>query len=99
MNYSEIDFKNFPKLNPSKAKEIIPKKTGIYFWFDNKSNDIVYIGVGAGSKGLYNRIVAQHLYPKYIEYRTEKHYNFSAFVAIIQHNINAFEKGCFILFT
>ncbi len=34
---------------------------------------MVYIGVGAGMNGLYNRIVRQHLNPKYIEYRSEKH--------------------------
>jgi len=73
MMYTDINFNRLPKINPNSAKEIIPKTTGIYFWFDKISEELVYIGIGAGSKGLYNRIVRQHLNPKYIEYRSEKH--------------------------
>jgi len=73
MIYTEIKLNRLTKISPITAKEIIPKKTGIYFWFDKKSDELVYIGIGAGKNGLYNRIVRQHLNPKYIEYRSEKH--------------------------
>lgn len=59
-----------PKANDLKA--IIPKTKGIYFWCTKDSDEVVYIGTGSGVNGLYNRIVRQHLNPKYIEYREEK---------------------------
>jgi len=68
-----INFTSETRINPINAKVLIPKKTGIYFWFDKKLDEIVYIGVGAGSRGLYNRIVRQHLNLNYIEYRPKRH--------------------------
>ncbi|MGK0446825.1 MAG: hypothetical protein ACJA2M_000594, partial [Polaribacter sp.] len=59
--------------NDSSLKIIVPKNMGIYFWFKNETDELVYIGSGSGVKGLYNRIVGQHLNPKYIEYRAKVH--------------------------
>mgnify|MGYP000023440035 FL=1 len=58
--------------NATDLKAIIPKTKGIYFWCTKDSDEVVYIGTGSGVNGLYNRIVRQHLNPKYIEYREEK---------------------------
>lgn len=68
-----MKFNNLPKINPREAQKTVPKETGIYFWFENKTDRLVYIGTGSGKNGLYNRIVRQHLNPKYIEYREGKH--------------------------
>jgi excinuclease UvrABC nuclease subunit len=59
--------------NDSSLKIIVPKNMGIYFWFKNETDELVYIGSGSGIKGLYNRIIGQHLNPKYIEYRAKVH--------------------------
>ena len=58
--------------NATDLKAIIPKTKGIYFWCTKDSDEVVYIGTGSGVNGLYNRIVRQHLNPKYIEYREDK---------------------------
>ncbi|TXD53588.1 MULTISPECIES: GIY-YIG nuclease family protein [unclassified Polaribacter] len=58
--------------NANNLKAIIPKAKGIYFWCTKDTDKVVYIGTGSGVNGLYNRIVRQHLNPKYIEYREEK---------------------------
>ena len=58
--------------NGTDLKAIIPKTKGIYFWCTKDTDEVVYIGTGSGVNGLYNRIVRQHLNPKYIEYREEK---------------------------
>lgn len=68
-----INLDSLEKINPAEGLKNIPKKTGIYFWFKNDTHELVYIGTGSGKNGLYNRIVRQHLNPKYIEFREEKH--------------------------
>jgi hypothetical protein len=68
-----MKFEDLKRINPKDATEKTPKNTGIYFWFIEETNELIYIGTGSGVNGLYNRIVRQHLNPKYIEYRSEKH--------------------------
>jgi len=68
-----IDLNKLRKIDPNEAAEKVPRNTGIYFWFKREDKELIYIGTGAGKNGLYNRIVRQHLNPKYIEYRSEKH--------------------------
>lgn len=68
-----IKFEKLDKISPNEAKVKVPKNTGIYFWFTNDNDELIYIGTGSGKYGLYNRIVRQHLNPKYIEFRSEKH--------------------------
>lgn len=68
-----IELNKLSKIDPKEAVEKIPKNTGIYFWFRKDDDELIYIGTGAGKNGLYNRIVRQHLNPKYIEFRSEKH--------------------------
>ena len=70
-----IDIDKLTTLDPSnpKIKDLIPKKIGIYFWLDKRTSELMYIGTGSGVKGLYNRIIGQHLNPKYIEYRVKVH--------------------------
>ena len=50
-----------------------------HFWCNKFTDEVVYIGTGSGVSGLYNRIIRQHLNPKYIEYRSEKHSEKDAF--------------------
>ena len=68
-----LNLKTLEIINPKEAKLKVPKTTGIYFWFKKEDDTLIYIGTGSGKYGLYNRIVRQHLNPKYIEFRTEKH--------------------------
>jgi hypothetical protein len=68
-----MKFEDLKRVNPKDAREKTPRNTGIYFWFKNETDKLIYIGTGSGINGLYNRIVRQHLNPKYIEYRSEKH--------------------------
>ena len=68
-----MNLDSLPVIEPKRAKSEIPSKRGIYFWFDNKSNQLVYIGIAVGIGGLKKRIISQHLNPKYLEYRAEKH--------------------------
>jgi hypothetical protein len=71
-----IEVAKLEKVNPSNVnlKTILPKNKGIYFWCLNDTDEVVYIGTGSGKKGLYNRIVGQHLNPKQIEYRAKVHH-------------------------
>jgi len=68
-----INIEKLEIINPNEAREKVPKNTGIYFWFEKNNDELIYIGTGSGRYGLYNRIVRQHLNPKYIEFRSEKH--------------------------
>jgi excinuclease UvrABC nuclease subunit len=68
-----MDFEKLQKIHPSEAILKVPKNKGIYFWFEKETDKLIYIGTGTGVNGLHNRIVRQHLNPKYIEYREEKH--------------------------
>lgn len=43
----------------------VPKDIGVYLWRLKKTNDIVYVGQAIGQKGLYQRIVRQHLNKSY----------------------------------
>ena len=61
------------QIDPKNAKELISnRKRGIYFWFDKKTDELVYIGRALGVRGLRGRIVSQHLRETYIEYRAKK---------------------------
>mgnify|MGYP001047697438 CR=1 FL=1 len=88
-----INISKLTKVDPkdSNLKVIVPKEKGIYFWCDKVSDEIKYIGTGSGVNGLYNRIIRQHLNPKYIEYRSEKHSQKDAFQ--LQHPIMKKVKG------
>jgi hypothetical protein len=54
------------------GSEVIPKSTGLYAWFTKDAKKIVYIGVAQGKNGLHQRIIKQHLNPKYLETRESK---------------------------
>ena len=69
----EINLNKIPIIFPTEAKEKVPSKKGIYFWFNHKTNKLVYIGIGTGIGGLKKRIVLQHLNPKYLEFRSKVH--------------------------
>jgi|TARA_B100000315_G_C14351682_1_gene484306 hypothetical protein len=68
-----MEIESLNSIEPSDAKYVISKNRGIYFWFDRKTDSLVYIGIAVGVGGLRRRIVSQHLNPKYLEYRTIKH--------------------------
>lgn len=71
-----LDISKLEKIDPKNPnlKEIIPRNKGIYFWLNNKTDEVVYIGTGSSNKGLYARIIGQHLRPAYIEYRAKVHH-------------------------
>lgn len=64
---------NTRKVELEKINELLSNKRGIYFWFDKVDDSLVYIGIAVGVGGLKKRIARQHLNPKYLEYRDEKH--------------------------
>ncbi|NVM56359.1 MAG: GIY-YIG nuclease family protein [Candidatus Helarchaeota archaeon] len=43
----------------------VPKKIGVYLWRSNRNNKIVYVGRALGRRGLYQRIMRQHLSDNY----------------------------------
>lgn len=86
-----MELEKLKKVEPRDVKEKVPKNTGIYFWFENKTDKLVYIGTGTGMNGLYNRIVRQHLNPKYIEFRESKHSSKDYFQ--LQHPVMKEVKG------
>jgi hypothetical protein len=47
------------------GKDFFPQTPGIYLWRTKDKNQIVYVGVGLGKKGLRERVAKQHLYPSY----------------------------------
>jgi excinuclease UvrABC nuclease subunit len=51
----------------------VPKKWGLYAWFTKRGDQLVYIGKATGKKGLWQRIVNQHLNPNYLETIISKH--------------------------
>lgn len=64
---------NTRKIDLEKINDLLSNKRGIYFWFDIDDDSLVYIGIAVGVGGLKRRILRQHLNPKYLEYRDEKH--------------------------
>jgi hypothetical protein len=70
---NEMNFSRLKSYDPALSDMIISKNKGIYFWFRKSDHSLVYIGIALGVGGLNKRIVLQHLNPKYIEYRTQKH--------------------------
>lgn len=61
------------KIRLQNIRNEISIKRGIYFWFNQHENSVVYIGIAVGSGGLKKRIIQQHLNPRYLEYRSDKH--------------------------
>ena len=45
----------------------VPKKIGVYLFRSKKDDKIVYVGRALGQKGLYGRVVRQHLHNNYIK--------------------------------
>lgn len=42
-------------------KNVVPKKIGVYLWRSKINDEILYVGRAFGEKGLYQRIIKQHL--------------------------------------
>jgi hypothetical protein len=70
MNAMELEV--LPKIEPNIAVLELSGKRGIYFWFTNDTDTLVYIGVALGSGGLKRRVVSQHLNSAYLEFRSHK---------------------------
>ncbi len=68
-----LEYPNTRKVDLDKVSDLLTNKRGIYFWIDKNDNTLVYIGIAVGAGGLKKRVVQQHLSPKYLEYRSEKH--------------------------
>ena len=83
------DISKLEKINPNdlNLKMIVPKEKGIYFWIESDTEKLMYIGKASSKKGLYNRIINQHLRPTYIEYRENKGRNQITDAYQIQHAI------------
>ena len=76
-------------LQKENARNIVPKKIGIYAWVDKVTNKIVYIGRAIGKNGLYGRIVTQHLREGYLkkDVKTGKQVQKSAFrISLSKHH-------------
>lgn len=69
-----MEFEKLQIIQLSDAATLLSKEKGIYFYFDRKTDKIVYIGLAIESGGLKRKIVTQHLNPRYIEYNAEKHF-------------------------
>jgi hypothetical protein len=70
-----LDISKLKKVVPNadNLELIVPINKGIYIWFSNETDDVIYIGTGSSDRGLYARIIGQHLRPAYIEYREKVH--------------------------
>ncbi len=63
-----------PRHAPSRLNaDNVPQKSGLYAWFTKRGDQLVYIGKATGKKGLWQRIMNQHLNPDYLETRISKH--------------------------
>jgi hypothetical protein len=57
-----MQLRDGPKLDPEQdISKYIPRKYGIYGWFNKKDDNVEYIGSATGEGGLYQRIINQHL--------------------------------------
>jgi hypothetical protein len=55
------------KFDPNKENsQSIPKKYGVYVFFNKNDDSIEYIGRAIGNYGLYQRIIRQHFNPSYL---------------------------------
>ena len=62
---------NAPHLDPwTMGPDAVPKEPGVYTWYDQATP--IYIGRIIAQLGLYQRIVNQHLNPRYLEPRQSK---------------------------
>jgi len=68
-----LDYPDTRKVDLERISDLLTSKRGIYFWIDKNDNSLVYIGIAVGVGGLKKRVNQQHLSPKYLEYRSEKH--------------------------
>lgn len=50
----------------------VPREIGIYLWRSKNDDHIVYIGQALGRRGLYQRIIQQHLNVRYRKKGVEK---------------------------
>ncbi len=74
LNYYKKKLLKGTRHAPSKLNaEVVPKKRGLYAWFTKRGDRLIYIGIAIGKKGLYKRIMKQHLNPNYLETRTERY--------------------------
>lgn len=53
-------------------KDEVPRHKGVYLWRKKSSGKIVYVGTALGKGGLVQRILKQHLNPKYRQQGKEK---------------------------
>jgi hypothetical protein len=61
------------RIEVASVANVLTCARGIYFWFNKKTDQLVYIGIAVGEGGLRKRIAQQHLNPSYLEYRSQKH--------------------------
>jgi hypothetical protein len=88
MNAMKLEI--LPRIGPNDAALALSEKRGIYFWFTNDTDTLVYIGVALGSGGLKKRILSQHLNSSYLEFRPQKQSEKDKFQ--LQHAVRRMSK-------
>jgi hypothetical protein len=67
-----IDFQKLPSITLENLRDKITTNKGLYAFFDNISDEVVYIGAAAGELGLNHRIIKQHMNTRYLESKETK---------------------------
>lgn len=65
------DIAKYPRDDPKELSEV-SRCQGIYIWWSREPLEPVYIGVALNKRGLFGRVVQQHLRATYLELRPEK---------------------------
>jgi len=96
-----MQLRDSPKLDPGQdISHLVPRKYGIYGWFNKKDDNIEYIGSATGEDGLYQRIIKGHLRESYLlTIKVGKHYEKDAYqrvnYTIRKNGKHAIDKSAF----
>ncbi len=96
-----MQLRESPKLDPEQEiSHHIPRRFGIYGWFNKKDDSIEYIGSATDEGGLYQRIIKEHLKESYLlTIKTGKHHEKDAYqminYAIRKNGKPAIDKSAF----
>lgn len=79
-----MQLRESPKFDPEQEiSHHIPRRFGIYGWFNKKDDSIEYIGRATGEGGLYPSIIKEHLKASYLlTIKTGKHHKNDAYQMI-----------------
>jgi excinuclease UvrABC nuclease subunit len=74
-------------------RDAVPKDIGVYIWRDKSGGKVVYVGSALGKKGLYQRIVTQHLSKSYTGSMFKRHVAEEQNIDIKQATFNYIENN------